>query len=83
MELFGQSPGGSDLVRMGQRKFGDLAELYDVGTRVKVSGGDVRAVELTSEFLAFLFGQPVTDEEDGRTQGHTHAKETASAKVEK
>lgn len=52
VELFSQAPGGSDLAKLGQRKFAELAGRYDVGSAVKVSGGDVRAVELTADFVA-------------------------------
>jgi putative DNA primase/helicase len=61
VELFSQIPGFCDLAFLGQRKLGALAELYDVGTGVKVQGGETRAIELAQAFVAELFAEPETD----------------------
>lgn len=64
-DLFSQIPGGSDLASIGHRKLASLAELYDVGQRCKVQGGEARAIELANNFVDDLFAEPLgpgTDE---------------------
>src|SRR5262245_33866020 len=63
-----------DLARLTPTKFTQLAEHYGVGTRVKVCGGNQRAVELTPEFLAEVQARPAPEE--GDTDRRTDGQET-------
>ena len=74
VELFGQLPGHGDLAAMGQRRFSELAKIYDVGVGAKTGGGDVRVVELLPEFLDAMFTGPAPDGQDGRTDAGSHAR---------
>jgi putative DNA primase/helicase len=68
VSLFAQTKCSTGLERMSAKAFTALCELYDVGARCKVSGGDKRAVELAPEFLAELLAVPILeDEADRRT----------------
>ena len=77
----------ADLAKFSQEEFRNLCELYGVGIRCKVRGGNTRAVELTPEFIADLEAQPEetqpeeTQTTDRRTDGqpsHTPACEPLS-----
>jgi putative DNA primase/helicase len=57
VELFAQGP-ARDLARLDQRKFGRLAQLYDVGVDGECRAGGARCVELTPEFIAELLDRP-------------------------
>src|SRR5262249_8296672 len=48
-------------------KLSRLCTLYGLGTPTKVCGGDLRAIELTPDFLADLLDRPTDDEADART----------------
>ncbi len=81
-ELFGQLPGLADLAQMSQRRLTELCELYGVGVRCRVSGGDARAVALTGEYLNGLAAEPIveeaapdtpTDAADTRTRTHVES----------
>jgi hypothetical protein len=79
VDLFGQVPGGSGLAHLHPRAFSDLAKLYDVGTEdgTKVSGGNIRAIELTTDFITELYSEPVDGQTDAETRAHAR-EETAS-----
>ncbi len=57
VELFSQAH-YHELGKMTPRRFASLCELYGVGERCKVRGGDQRAVELAGEFLRNLMATP-------------------------
>lgn len=67
VELFSQIGCPEPLGSMTYRRFAALCEQYGVGRRIKVSGGEERAVELTPEFVADLLSAPALA--DGRTEG--------------
>jgi hypothetical protein len=76
-DLFGQVPCGSELAKLGKRKFTELSLRYDVATNKQADGTDLRiqgqrVLELLPDFLAELIGLPQSAEEP-RT--HAHARE--------
>jgi hypothetical protein len=71
-ELFRQL-GLRDLADMGQYRFADLAELYDIGRRCRAGQGGGRALELDPEWLAGLLEAPLEPESDEVTEKSTHA----------
>lgn len=89
VEVFGQVH-YARLTGLSYDQFATLCELYDVGTRCKVQGGDTRAVELLPEFVADAldvpFDEPTATRETapgGQTDGQdgvagAHAREEAS-----
>jgi hypothetical protein len=62
VELFAQGP-SRDLARLDQRKFGRLAQLYDVGADGECRAGGARCVELAPEFIAELLDRPQLTEQ--------------------
>jgi hypothetical protein len=68
VEVFGQV-GYHKFAGLSYTKFRDLCELYDVGIRCKVSGGDERAVELYPGFVADALAVPLDDQADGPGDG--------------
>jgi hypothetical protein len=67
VELFSQLGCPDPLASLTYRKFTALCEQYAVGRGIKVSGGDVRAVELTTDFVSDLLATPVIEPPHGRT----------------
>lgn len=67
------------LAAMTQKKFSALCELYGCGQACKVAGGDKRAVELTTDYIATLLAAPVveanTDERTQESLAHARARE--------
>jgi hypothetical protein len=84
VELFSQIGFGGPLAGLTQKKFSALCELYDCGISIKVSGGNRRAVELSTTFIDDLRAIPEPDSDaDGRTdadssRARAHAREPAS-----
>jgi hypothetical protein len=64
VEVFGQVH-YAKLAGMPYEQFASLCELYDVGTRCKVQGGDTRAVELLPEFVADALDVPLDEPTGG------------------
>jgi hypothetical protein len=71
---------------MSVRAFGRLAQLYEIGSRMRVDGDRGRAVELSAEFIEDLLSGPGRDTEgdaaegpaDGQTDETSRARAHAS-----
>jgi hypothetical protein len=60
-------------------RLADLCEMYDVGRRCKVLGGDMRAIELESDFVQDLLAKGAPANPENQADGQTDSKTYGAA----